>query len=95
LDAFPLAGRILLARLPGTAICSCQDARRVVGGGQRVIVAEVPAGVEAELSRLRVENGRLPQLLRMTPEQAAAPGPGRAAFFEAPPGLVDDRSPPM
>jgi superfamily II DNA or RNA helicase len=30
----------------------------------------------------------------MTPEQAAPPGPGQAGFFEAPPGLVDDGSPP-
>ena len=30
----------------------------------------------------------------MTPEQAAPPGPGQAAFFEAHPGLVDDGSSP-
>jgi hypothetical protein len=57
-------------------------------------VAEIPAVVEAELARLRAENARLLRLLKMTPEQAAAPGPGQAAFFEAPPGLVDDGSPP-
>jgi hypothetical protein len=50
--------------------------------------------VEAELARLRAENARLLRLLKMTPEQAAPPGPGQAAFFEAPPGLVDDESPP-
>jgi hypothetical protein len=50
--------------------------------------------VEAELARLRSENARLLRLLKMTPEQAASPGPGQAAFFEAPPGLVDDDSPP-
>ena len=44
--------------------------------------------------RLRAENARLLRLLRMTPEQAAPPGPGQAAFFEAPPGLVDDGSSP-
>jgi hypothetical protein len=58
------------------------------------IVAEIPIVVEAELARLRAENARLLRLLKMTPEQAAPPGPGQAAFFEAPPGLVDDGSPP-
>jgi len=57
-------------------------------------VAEIPAAVEAELTRLRAENARLLRLLKMTPEQAAPPGPGQAGFFEAPPGLVDDGSPP-
>lgn len=46
------------------------------------------------MARLRAENARLLRLLKMTPEQAAAPGPGQAGFFEAPPGLVDDGSPP-
>jgi hypothetical protein len=50
--------------------------------------------VEAELARLRAENARLLRLLKMTPEQAAPPGPGQAGLFEAPPGLVDDGSPP-
>ena len=59
-----------------------------------VIVAEVLTAVEAELARLRAENARLLRLLKMTPEQAAPPGPGQAGFFEAPPGLVDDGSPP-
>jgi hypothetical protein len=45
--------------------------------------------VEPELARLRTENARLLRLLKMTPEQAAPPGPGQAGFFEAPPGLVD------
>lgn len=54
-------------------------------------MAEIPAVVVAELARLRAENARLLRLLTMTPEQAAPPGPGQAAFFEAPPGLVDDR----
>ena len=49
--------------------------------------------VEAELARLRAENARLRDLLRMTPEQAAPPVPGQAAFFEAPPGMVHNRSP--
>ena len=59
-----------------------------------VIVAEVLTAVEAELARLRTENARLLRLLKMTPQQAAPPGPGQAGFFEAPPGLVDDGSPP-
>jgi hypothetical protein len=50
--------------------------------------------VEAELARLRSENARLLRLLKMTPEQAAPPGPGQATFLEAPPGLADDGSPP-
>ena len=57
-------------------------------------MAEIPAAVEAELARLRAENARLLRLLKLTPQQAAAPGPAQAAYFEAPPGLVDDRSPP-
>jgi superfamily II DNA or RNA helicase len=57
-------------------------------------VAEIPTAVEAELARLRAENVRLLRLLKMTPEQAAPPGPGQAGFFEAPPGLVDDGSSP-
>jgi superfamily II DNA or RNA helicase len=57
-------------------------------------MAEIPTAVEAELARLRAENARLLRLLRLTPQQAATPGPAQAAYFEAPPGLVDDRSPP-
>ncbi len=57
-------------------------------------MAEIPAVVEAELARLRAENARLLRLLKMTPEQAAPSAPGQAGFFEAPPGLVDDGSPP-
>jgi superfamily II DNA or RNA helicase len=56
-------------------------------------VAEIPAAVEAELARLRAENARLLKLLRLTPRQAAPPGPAQAAFFEAPPGVVHHRSP--
>jgi len=50
--------------------------------------------VEAELARLRAENARLTRLLKLTPHQAAPPGPAQAAFFEASPGLVDDGSSP-
>jgi superfamily II DNA or RNA helicase len=55
-------------------------------------VAEIPTAVEAELARLRAENARLLKLLRLTPQQAAPPAPGQAAFFEAPPGVVHHRS---
>jgi superfamily II DNA or RNA helicase len=57
-------------------------------------VVEIPAAVEAELVRLWAENARLLRLLKLTPQQAAPPGPAQAAYFEAPPGLVYDGSPP-
>ena len=57
-------------------------------------MAEIPAVVEAELARLWAENARLLRLLKLTPQQAAPPDPAQAAYFEAPPGLVDDGSPP-
>jgi hypothetical protein len=57
-------------------------------------VIRIPAAVEAELGRLRAENARLLRLLRLTPQQAAPPGPAQVAYFEAPPGLVNDGSPP-
>ena len=57
-------------------------------------MAEIPTAVEAELARLRAEKARLLRLLKLTPQQAAPPGPAQAAYFEAPPGLVDDGSPP-
>ena len=55
-------------------------------------MAEILTAVEAELARLRAENARLLKLLRLTPQQAAPPAPGQAAFFEAPPGVVHHRS---
>ncbi|HUZ56679.1 MAG TPA: DEAD/DEAH box helicase family protein [Streptosporangiaceae bacterium] len=55
-------------------------------------MAEVPTAVEAELARLRAENARLLKLLRLTPQQAAPPGPAQAAFFEAAPGIAHHRS---
>jgi superfamily II DNA or RNA helicase len=58
-----------------------------------VAVADLSPVVEAELARLRAENIRLRNLLKMTPEQAAPAAPGQAAFFEAPPGMVHNRSP--
>jgi hypothetical protein len=57
-------------------------------------VSEIPATVAAELGRLRAENARLLRLLKLSPRQAAPPGPGQAAYFEAPPGPVHDASPP-
>ena len=55
---------------------------------------EIPTAVEAELARLRAENTRLLRLLKLTPQQAAPPHPAQVAYFEAPPGLVHDGSPP-
>jgi superfamily II DNA or RNA helicase len=57
-------------------------------------VAEIPAAAEAELARLRAENARLLRLLELSPQQAAPPDPAQAAWFEAPPGLVDNYSQP-
>src|SRR6266700_2755319 len=54
----------------------------------------IPAAIAAELARLRAENARLLRLLKLTPQQAAPPGPAQAAYFEAPPGMVHDGSPP-
>ena len=71
--------------------------RRVAGSDHAWIACwrgEIPTTVEAELARLRAENARLLRLLRLTPQQAAPPGPAQAAYFDAPPGLVDDGSPP-
>jgi hypothetical protein len=53
-----------------------------------VTVAGISSDVEAELARLRTENARLLKLLRLTPHQAAPPGPSQVAYFEAPPGYV-------
>ena len=57
-------------------------------------MAEIPTAVQTELTRLRAENARLLRLLKLTPQQAAPPGPAQAAYFEAPPGVVYDGSPP-
>lgn len=57
-------------------------------------MTEIPAAITAELARLRAENARLLRLLKLTPQQAAPPGPAQAAYFEAPPGMVHDGSPP-
>ena len=55
---------------------------------------EIPQEIAAELARLQAENARLLRLLKLSPQQAAPPGPAQAAFFEAPPGPVHDGSPP-
>jgi hypothetical protein len=57
-------------------------------------VTEIPLQIAAELARLQAENARLLRLLKLSPQQAAPPGPAQAAFFEAPPGPVHDGSPP-
>ncbi|HUZ25001.1 MAG TPA: hypothetical protein VMV07_14695 [Streptosporangiaceae bacterium] len=57
-------------------------------------MTDIPAVIAAELARLRAENARLLRLLKLSPQEAAAPRPAQAAYFEAPPGLVDDGSPP-
>lgn len=61
--------------------------------GSVSLVARDPVAVEAELVPLRAENARLLKLLRLSPQQAAPPVPGQAAFFEAPPGAVHHHSP--
>ena len=58
------------------------------------LAGELPATVAAELSRLRAENARLLRLLRLTPTEAAPPGPAQAGYFEAPPGPVHAGSAP-
>jgi len=50
--------------------------------------------LQADLARLRAENARLLRLLKLTPQQAAPPGPAQAAYIDAPPVPVDDGSPP-
>jgi hypothetical protein len=57
-------------------------------------VTDIPAAITTELVRLRAENARLLRSLKLTPQQAAPPGPAQAAYFEAPPGMVHDGSPP-
>jgi superfamily II DNA or RNA helicase len=57
-------------------------------------VTDIPAAIAAELARLRAENARLLRLLKLSPQEAAPPGPAQAAYFEAPPGPVHDGSSP-
>jgi hypothetical protein len=46
------------------------------------------------VQQLRVENGRLTGLLRLTPHETAAPGPSQTGIFDRAPGMVDLRSSP-
>jgi hypothetical protein len=57
-------------------------------------VTEIPAALAEEVARLRAENARLMRMLKLSPRQAAPPGPAQAGFFEAPPGPVHRDSPP-
>jgi TOTE conflict system, Archaeo-Eukaryotic Primase domain/Helicase conserved C-terminal domain len=63
--------------------------------GLRPAAEQTPAAVAAELAQLRAEYARLRRLLKLTPREAAPPGPGQAGFFDAPPGLVHSGSPPQ
>lgn len=52
------------------------------------------AELRSQVAALRAENARLLRLLKLTPRQAAPPGPVQTGFFEAPPGPVHSGSPP-
>lgn len=52
------------------------------------------AELRSQVAALRAENARLLRLLKLTPRQAAPPGPVQTGFFEAPPGPVHAGSPP-
>lgn len=69
-----------------------------VGGDLRASKAaglvEELAELRALTSRLQAENSRLLRLLKLTPAEAAPPGPTQTAFFEAAPGPVDRNSSP-
>lgn len=58
------------------------DPRSVVSVSEilRRLDGELPAAVAAELERLRAENARLLRLLRLTPTEAAPPGPAQAGY---------------
>lgn len=51
--------------------------------------------LRAEVGRLRVENSRLLNLLRLSSKEARPPGPAQTAFFEAQPGPVHAGSSPV
>jgi hypothetical protein len=75
----------------------CRTYPRSVVGVSEILQrseGDCPAAVAAELSRLRAENARLLRLLRLTPTEAARPGPVQAGYFEAPPGAVHAGSAP-
>lgn len=50
--------------------------------------------LRAAVVRLQAENERLLRLLRLSSEEAAAPGPAQSGMFERPPGPVHARSDP-
>ncbi|WAL64709.1 DEAD/DEAH box helicase family protein [Amycolatopsis cynarae] len=58
------------------------------------VLAEELAGLRALAGRLQAENTRLLRLLKLTPGQAAPPGPAQTGIFEARPGTVDRESAP-
>jgi superfamily II DNA or RNA helicase len=51
------------------------------------------ADLRREVARLRTENARLLQLLRLAPAEALPPVPDQSALFERAPGTVTHRSP--
>ena len=51
------------------------------------------AGLRTLVEQLRVENARLLQLLRLSPQEAGVPGPVQSGWFESVPGPVHARSP--
>jgi superfamily II DNA or RNA helicase len=57
-------------------------------------LADELAGLRLQVESLRAENARLLRLLKLTPGQAAPPGPVQTGFFEVPPGPVHAGSPP-
>lgn len=57
-------------------------------------VTDIPTAITAELAGLRAENARLMRMLKLSPRQAAPPGPAQAGLFEAPQGPVHHGSPP-
>ena len=50
------------------------------------------AELRAAVLQLRAENERLLRLLRLSPAEAATPGPVQSGLFERPPGPVYARS---